>query len=106
MIFPETSQVGVYEVRSRNAEGERLIGRFSVNLMSASESTIAPVADLELSAIAPEMGGQENVGQRELWPWFVVVALFVLMVEWWIYHRGARWPNREDWAGLTERLTG
>jgi len=34
-----------------------------------------------------------DVGQREFWLWLAAVAFGVLLVEWWVYHRGARWPK-------------
>ncbi|MGD8805312.1 MAG: BatA and WFA domain-containing protein [Chloroflexota bacterium] len=101
LIFPETSLVGVYEISSLSAVGERPAGRFTVNLMSAVESKIAPAANIQLVSMALANPSTDSVGQRELWPLLAVLALLVLMVEWWIYHRGLRMPNRNDWFGLT-----
>ena len=103
MVFPETDQLGVYEVMARSPADERLAGRFAVNLMSAAESRIAPVSSVRLGSSALEAPGDDNVGQRELWPWLAIMALGVLLIEWWIYHRGARLPGRDDWQTLTGR---
>jgi Ca-activated chloride channel family protein len=105
LLFDETNQAGVYEIRSRNADGERSAGRFAVNLMSAGESRIAPANDVQLGARSLQTPSGDDVGQRELWPWFTILALLVLMVEWWIYHRGLRLPNRDDWFEMTKRRT-
>jgi hypothetical protein len=106
LIFPETDQQGVYEVSSRDSGGENLAGRFAVNLMSDAESKIAPAVSIPVSSNSLESTSDNNIGQRELWPWFVFLALLVLMIEWWAYHRGARLPNRGDWYTLTGRRNG
>ncbi len=101
LVFPESDQLGLYEVYSRDSANERFAGRFAVNLMSAAESRIAPLASVPLVSGSPQAAGDEDVGQRELWPWLAMLALILLLVEWWIYHRGPRMPRRDDWQVLT-----
>ncbi len=103
MIFQETDQLGVYEVLARDQSDERLVGRFAVNMMSAAESTIAPAESVRLGSSSLEAPDDGSVGQRELWPWLALLALIVLLIEWWIYHRGARFPRRADWYSLIDR---
>jgi hypothetical protein len=71
-------------------------GSFAVNLFAAEESAIAPQENIFVGAGDVPTPSQENVGQWEFWPWFAAVALLVLLVEWWVYHRGVRWP--QVWA--------
>lgn len=106
VVFPQTDQLGVYEVMARSSAGERLAGRFAVNLMSPVESRIAPADSVQLGSSDLQAPGEDSVGQRELWPWLAVLALVVLLLEWWIYHRGARFPRRDDWPTLMGRRSG
>ena len=77
-------RAGFYELESAGAPN-RIV---AVNLASVEESNIAPKA--QLSALgrqlsAPEMG---RIGvRRELWGYFVVLALLLAFVEWWTYNR-------------------
>jgi hypothetical protein len=103
MIFQETDQLGVYDVLARDQSDERLAGRFAVNLMSAAESRIAPADSVRLGSSSLEAPGDGSVGQRELWPWLAFLALVVLLIEWWIYHRGAQFPRRDDWYAMIGR---
>jgi hypothetical protein len=71
-----------------------------VNLFEPAESRLAPAAVLRLGqAETTAAAEREDVGQRELWPWLALLAFLVLLAEWWIYHRGPRWP-RPTWPRL------
>lgn len=78
-----TDRAGVYEVHA----GDR-VERFCVNLGAPDEVRIAPRATLELGdvQVAPESSGTRPT---EVGPWFAGLALLVLVVEAWAYHR--RW---------------
>jgi hypothetical protein len=95
LSFPETDQLGVYEVRS----GGNTIARFAVNLFDRDES------DIGLRARQDEKGGLQTVQslsigytdvvapspttpvRKELWTWLLLAALAVLILEWYIYNR-------------------
>jgi hypothetical protein len=32
------------------------------------------------------------LGQREYWPWAALLALLILLIEWYVYHRRLRAP--------------
>src|SRR6185369_2716146 len=78
------SRAGFYELESAGAPN-RIV---AVNLASVEESNIAPKAQLSVlgrQLSAPEMG---RIGvRRELWGYFVVLALLLAFVEWWTYNR-------------------
>lgn len=78
-----TDLSGVYEVHA----GER-VERFCVNLGAPEEVRIAPRATLDLpdAQVAPDAAGARPT---EVAPWFAGLALVVLVVEAWAYHR--RW---------------
>jgi len=95
IIFDESEQLGLYQVLLRDAGGDRPAGRFAVNLFSRQESDIRPAATLQLGQATVRIATEEDVGQRELWPWLTGVAVLILVVEWWVYFRGARLPQLE-----------
>ncbi len=78
-------QTGFYEIRH---EGET-IDRFAVNLGTVLESEIMPAERLAISetvqAEAPTRG-QAGV-RKELWLYLILLALAVLVIEWWTFHR-------------------
>jgi hypothetical protein len=92
IFFTQTEQLGLYQVALRDNDGNRAAGSFAVNLFSPEESTIRPSETLQIGHItvttADEAG---DVGQRELWPWLAALAFIILMLEWWVHHRGT--PN-------------
>ncbi|MEW5985969.1 MAG: VWA domain-containing protein [Chloroflexota bacterium] len=89
LLFTGTEQLGLYQVTLGDVSGEQAAGAFAVNLFNPSESAIAPAAALTLGPTTVTTEGTAGVGQRELWPWLAAVALIVLAVEWWVYHRPA-----------------
>jgi len=93
LLFDESGQQGIYTVTVRESGGDRVAGRFAVNLFAPEESGIAPAPTLQLgqrNVDAPQPG---DVGRRELWPWLAALAFIVLIVEWWIHYRGPHLPN-------------
>jgi Ca-activated chloride channel family protein len=83
LTFRDTSQVGIYTVRV----GKKT-QRFAVNLVSREESDILP-KPVERKAEAPLVAGsstQESVKQP-LWPYFVVLAFGLTLVEWYFWCR-------------------
>lgn len=93
LFFTETDTPGLYTVLLRDAAADRPAGSFAVNLFSPAESRILPVESLAIGQTAVETETEGDVGQRELWPWLLAIAVAVLIVEWWVHHRGTRWPK-------------
>lgn len=91
-LFAQTDQIGLYQVAQTDANGTRPAGSFAINLFAPSESRVAPRESLSLTAQAIFTNEEDNVGQWEFWPWLAAVAFFVLLVEWWVYHRGTQRP--------------
>ncbi len=63
--------------------------RFAVNLVSAEESNVEPRNALDIPGERVEARPSEEVVFREYWPWLLLVAIALLLLEWWIYHRRA-----------------
>lgn len=106
LIFDETVRPGLYRVTLRDAGGDRAAGSFAVNLFTDAESDIRPAAQIQIGQTTVETAVADAVGQRELWSWLVAVALLVLIVEWWVHHRGTRLPQlpaREKMAQIMRR---
>lgn len=95
MAFQDTERLGTYQV-FQNGE---LVKRFAVNLFDRDESDVA----LRVSETGQDglnivenltIGFVEVVAQprnadirKELWKWLLVLALVVLIAEWYIYNR-------------------
>jgi hypothetical protein len=83
LAFRETSQAGIYTVRVGKKNQ-----RFAVNVVSREESDITPKV-AERPEASPTVAGastQETV-KRPLWPYFVVFAFGLTMVEWYFWCR-------------------
>nr|MBN1229171.1 hypothetical protein [Anaerolineae bacterium] len=96
LTFTRTIQPGFYTVELLAGGQTTTRGSFAVNLFSPFESDIAPrgsvlIGQLEIGDVAPE----DEYGQRELWPWLALLALVILVLEWWVYHRGSTITHRE-----------
>ena len=59
---------------------------FAVNLLDAEESNIEPRPIITIGSDRIE-AGKEHGQPREMWKWFAVVALALLMLEWYVYNR-------------------
>jgi hypothetical protein len=105
IVFNETGNLGIYEVSLRDANGDQSAGSFAVNLFSPDESALLPAETIKLGQATIEQASDEDVGQREIWPWLAGLAFVVLLVEWWVFHRGTQillLPDRQtiiSWFG-------
>ncbi len=92
LVFGETDQAGLYEAAwatgaSGAAGGEDSHYRFAVNLFDARESNIQPRDDFQVGQERVEKTDQPLQSRRQLWPWFALGALAVLLLEWYVYNR-------------------
>ncbi len=93
--FADTNQPGVYRVR----QGDTVVQRFAVNLFDRAESDVAvrPTQDPESQTVRPAdiRIGHVDVppatdrapARQEIWKVLLACALFVLLLEWYIYNR-------------------
>jgi hypothetical protein len=82
-FFAGTERAGLYTVRA----GEDEAGQFAVNLLSEGESNTSPTKVLSFQGRLLESQPQRLRSNREVWFWFALAALIVLMIEWMIYCR-------------------
>jgi hypothetical protein len=80
--FGNTDELGVYHVE-RDDGGQ---GGFAVNLLDGNESNIEPRSEIQLGS-ERIVSGQQRKQPLELWKWIILLALVLLMVEWYIYNR-------------------
>jgi hypothetical protein len=80
--FGDTERVGVYRVAWEGAWQRN----FAVNLLDPAESNIEPRGTVRIGA-EPVTSGKERGQPRELWKWFALVALGLLLLEWYVYNR-------------------
>ncbi|MCX7046878.1 MAG: VWA domain-containing protein, partial [Candidatus Sumerlaeota bacterium] len=85
IAFDKTFSTGYY----RTEAGGKKIAEYGVSLLNAAESDIAPQPSFSIGGVtkAAATGVQVHRSNREIWPWFALAALGLLMVEWIIYHR-------------------
>jgi hypothetical protein len=82
-LFNATDAVGVYSVR----EGDARTGRFAVNLFDTRESDVRLRKGIQIGNEELEGRTAWEPARRETWKYLLVAALFVLVVEWYIYNR-------------------
>lgn len=87
VYFGDTGELGVYAVRY-GGDDSSPNGYFAVNLLDEAESDITPGQG--------QVAGQERAaaqaspyGQLEFWRLPALLAFAVLLLEWWVYWRGA-----------------
>lgn len=91
VAFAGTNIPGFYEVEVLFDGAIVQRDRFAVNLFDTRESQIAPVDELRIQTASGETlitnTQREEIGRREFWSLLATLALLILGVEWWYYHR-------------------
>ena len=84
-VYTGTETKGVYSVK--DLETDSLDQLFAVNLFDSRESDLTVRDTLEIGY--EEITGKvESIpARKDYWTWIILVALIVLMVEWYIYNR-------------------
>lgn len=95
IVFGPAPRAGVYSLRWTGPAGptdETVSGRvrraLAVNLLDPSESDIRSRESIDLPTGAVGASAADaDAGAQRLWPWLLLGALGVLLLEWWIYNR-------------------
>lgn len=97
--FQRTDRQGVYEVVEQRGGRDLVVDRFAVNLFDRNESDIrlrerdasdpaeAPVAGLRIGFVDVAATAGAAPDRKELWRALLVLALLVLLAEWYVYNR-------------------
>ena len=87
IIFSDTPLVGLYTVFVDDHEA----GRFAVNLLDsqdAGSSSLQPGEErLESDPDATSPANNLEEVNREIWKYTACLGIFLLLIEWWVYHR-------------------
>ncbi|MEM8872742.1 MAG: VWA domain-containing protein [Planctomycetota bacterium] len=82
LVLDPLENVGLYTLEPAVPQFERL----AVNLLSASESAIAP-SELPPGGVGATVEGGSRLSRLEWWWWLTAAAGLFLIVEWWVYTR-------------------
>jgi Ca-activated chloride channel family protein len=82
LAFDGTERAGVYEATS--AAGDYA---FAANLLSPSESNLKPRSEVTLGGRRVAGGSALTTSNREIWRHLALIALLILALEWYAYHR-------------------
>jgi hypothetical protein len=63
------------------------VERFAVNLFDSQESNLKPRAELDFDWNKVQAAADARPQPRAGWKILLLVALFVLLIEWYIYNR-------------------
>lgn len=80
--YGQTDQLGLYKVSWKDAWRRS----FAVNLLDPSESAIEPRSAVQIGAVAVT-AATETKQAFELWKWFVLCAVGLILVEWYVYNK-------------------
>ncbi len=84
-VYGGANRVGVYSVQEEGQES--VTERFAVNLFDTNESNIRPAEMVKTQY--EDIQGQATLETKryEAWKYLVILALIVLLVEWYVYNR-------------------
>jgi hypothetical protein len=91
ITFVKTDALGVYRyvVDPKNGDNENAPQprrAFAVNLLDMNESNIEPRPAIRIGN-ERVVAGEEKYQTREIWKWILLLAVALLALEWYIYHR-------------------
>lgn len=88
------ARTGVYHLGTENEQSGSSDDRWqpiAVNLVSAAETLMPTLSELDLGDNVAIKGARANV-ERELWPWCLIAALGLMMLEWFA---SLNYPSRQ-----------
>ncbi len=90
LSLDQVTRAGVYQVSAKTASGKHDFSlRFAANLLNAEESDLTPRRELALAGRGEQITATAGPVQteREIWRIMLLIALAVLCLEWWVFHR-------------------
>jgi len=95
IAYGPIDRTGLYTITWRGpaapgdvAQGARTARHYASTLADPDESNITPAPTLELASriVKAQLPSESRYAQR-LWPWLVLVALAIMLIEWFIYNK-------------------
>ena len=95
LLYSDTDQLGLYHLEILQSGEIKARQNFAVNLFATGESNIEPVAeaDLVLGGSQAQVDNEEQLGLQEFWALAAFLALLLLLIEWFVYHRRLMVPT-------------
>ena len=95
IAFADTLQHGFYTINVLANETISTSQTIAVNLFGSSESNITPLAEGTLNLGGGELDpeAEEQFGFREWWQTLLILALLVLIYEWYVYFQRLQTPT-------------
>ncbi|MEO0483362.1 MAG: VWA domain-containing protein [Planctomycetota bacterium] len=95
VVYGPLSTVGLYELTWSGPSatddarvGSRALRPLAVNLLDPSESDVFPASTIRLATGQAEVNNDRDAQtRRALWPWLMLAALAIMLLEWFIYNR-------------------
>lgn len=95
IVFGPIRRAGVYQLRWAGDAGatdvvdDGRVSRFyAANLLDADESNIRTLSQIALANRTVGADASAEIKRtKDWWPWLLMAALAILMLEWWIYNR-------------------
>ncbi len=87
--FTDTWQAGLYRARFAGKEKEQDARpvTYAVNVVSPDESDNAAREELTFGSKQVRAQSSSAITSRPVWRWFVLAALAIILLEWYVYHR-------------------
>ncbi len=93
--FGPLPKVGIYKVRWTGPaaagdakDGTSAMRDYAVNLLDPAESDIRAAEQIKVATeVAGAKPGDNGRAVRSIWPWMILAALAVVMLEWFVYNR-------------------
>ena len=86
MTLPPVNAVGLYSLEGVPAADQRI----AVSMLSDLESDARPRSSVRVNAQEIAGGDIDRIASRELWPWFVLAAFALFIIEWVVYSMQTR----------------
>ncbi|MBM4109062.1 MAG: VWA domain-containing protein [Phycisphaerae bacterium] len=87
VVFGPITTVGPYRLAWSGPAETPAARLFAANLLDSAESDVAASAELALATAAVGATTAQATLDRKLWPWLILAALGLLMIEWFVYNR-------------------
>jgi hypothetical protein len=95
IVFGPLSTSGVYEVTWKGPRGQsdveltggRVLRMYASNLLDPEESNAAALEQISLATDVLVARAEAAKADKKLWPWLLLAALLIVMLEWFVYNR-------------------
>jgi len=80
-----TEKIGMYQLEG--VPGDEQAREYAFNLASKNESDNGVRKQVKIGDVSMASQPSAVQAKREIWKWLALAAAFILLAEWWVYHR-------------------